>query len=355
MKDLIQKQIRSNLIFLLVIGLFYVVYHFILYCIDFNFIQNSDTGWYYKIVKDPLSFDSAIQPVYPVLVFILKFFINIFSITTASDNLLMILVNSLQLFFFLFVITRITSFFSENQIFISFTLLFILFPITFLSFSPRPNSLLYAIEFFLAFRLLKNSRLKGADYLLLSILPLIHKSSLFTIIFFFIVEILRERKVIYYYILSSTPTLLYIIAGSVYKHGDFFWWFKGYNETGYQFENLPFGGLMKILFVDFGMGNYVNFIQGLMVLFYVLMSLFLLIRELKKKNFYSLIFFATPIIIAASLPPNEINSVFNYSVLFAIGILYYNSSFVQKRIKYIFPLFAFFSIIWMVYAIHVLR
>lgn len=354
MKNRLQSFKQTNFLFLLILSLYYIIFHVVLVYINFDFLKNSDSGWYHRVVLNPLAFDAAIQPVYPFIVYLVKSFLSVFSFIDLNDNILMIIVNFFQFGFFIYVISRISSGLFENKIVFSFLLFFLVFPVNFLTFSPRANSLLYAIEFLLAYRLLQNNKLKLADYILISFLPLIHKSSLFTVIAFFVIELIRDRKVILYYLMSAIPTVIYLLVGS-YKHNNLFWWFSGYAETGYAFEGLPFGGLLKILIVDTAEGSLVNVIQGLMVLFYIIISLYFLIRELRNKNYNSIVFFMPQLLIAAALPPNEINSVFNYSVLFTVGFLYYNKLIVTKYKYPLITVFCAMSVLWTFYAIYVLK
>lgn len=344
---------QRNIIFLIAMSLYYIVFHTILGILNFDIIQYTDASWYHTVVIDPLAFDHAIQPVYPLIVFLLKSLLNMFPFISLSDNVFMITVNFFQFFFFMYVISKISSHFFENKIIYSFLLFFMVFNVNYMTFVPRANSLLYAVEFLLAFRLLNNSKFKTLDYVIISVLPLIHKSSLFLIILFFIVELIRERRIIYKYIIASIPTVLYIIAGFFYKHNDLFWWFRGFNDSryGYTFEGVPFGGLLNILIVNVNKLNFVEISQGLMVLFYILLSLYIVIREFRNKNYISLVFFAPQMMLAATLPPKEIHSVFTYSVLFAIGFLYYNRIFVEKYKYYLVVAFSTMSIIWVIYAL----
>lgn len=90
---------QRNIIFLITMSLYYIVFHTILGILNFDIIQYTDASWYHTVVIDPLAFDHAIQPVYPLIVFLLKSLLNMFPFISLSDNVFMITVNFFQFFF----------------------------------------------------------------------------------------------------------------------------------------------------------------------------------------------------------------------------------------------------------------
>lgn len=288
----------------------------LLYLLGFNFITNTDTGWYYKIVNEPLSFDPAIQPLYPLLV---RLFIEL-SANLIGDYLIMNLVNLTFLIGFVIILNKIFE-----KLYNEFTALDIVFVFSlpffswFMTFMPRANSLLYFIEFSIIYLLLKNKR-DFIFYFLVSLLPLVHKSSAFFILALVLYEILNKSFNIKKYILASIPFVVYLLLGSFLMHDDLLWWFVAYQDSSGGF-NLPvFNGVADNFYFGLAERRLIDLAQvGLITVIYLLYFYFL-IRGIRKKNYEAILFYLPGLLILPLLPKSEINAFVNYSFFGFFGL-----------------------------------
>lgn len=338
-----------------VVVVLYVAFHLFFHLQGFNFLNNTDAGWYYKIVINPLVFDPAIQPLFP---FLTRLFIELFGLII-SDYIMMNLVNFTFLIGYIMILNKVLSYLYKEYTTLDVILVFSL-PLFsyFMTFMPRANSMLYLTEFSIIFLVMKNQR-GFLFYFLVAILPLIHKSAAFFIPALVLFEIFNKTFSIKGYLIASLPFIVYLLFGSFLQHDDLFWWFTGYKDNS-SILNIPFfNGLADNLYTGVEKKNYIDLLQAILILTTYFLYFYFLIKGIIKKDYISILFYLPGIVILPLLPKAEINAFVNYTYFGFLGLyidLRKMNTLNWRSIKYLtLSLVCFVQLFYCVYNYHILK
>jgi hypothetical protein len=198
-------------------------------------------------------------------------------------------------------------------------------------------------------------------WILLAILPLVHKSG---IIFSFFVVLqllsgsLRENKNLkhifnkfLFYITTTIPLFFYVYIGHIMgPHETLKWWFIGYANINIQPDQtlnvLFFDGIISKIYFGFAKFDVISICQSLIVLLYSFVIVYYG-RDIKK---YGIFISGYITFLLAFLPSQEINSVVNYSIGL-MPILVLNGRFAEIFLKRIFIIgYLILNLVWLYYS-----
>ncbi len=333
--------------FILGLIIFYILHLSFVILLDFNFIVKTDVSWYQKTVVNLAEFDSAIQPIFPLLVRICDELYKTYLDDEKSIFAAYLTVQLISVCFYVCVISflyrRISEQLNDSNIkekqFLVYSMCF-LFVSAFYFIIPRPNVLLYALEILVLYHVLYVNRINYVLWLLLSLLPLLHKSGIIFSFFISIQIILTSffektnRKqiveILIFLISTIGPLCFYVWMGILCGvHNSFGWWFKSYEHLDFN-ENttlnlVVFDGIISRIYFGITNFNIITLIQSSITLLYV--SIIIIYGfQLKKLRFFILLYIS---FLLSVLPYQEINSVMNYSIGI-VPLLIINENFRSK-------------------------
>ncbi len=279
-----------------------------------DWIEDTDSGWYWSIAEDLLRFDSAVTIGFPL---IWRGLAEAFP--SVSPNVLGQIVSlcayvvMVPVIYLILVELEIS--FARNA-----TLLIAFFPFVGVTYSvfPRVNSLLRLIVFVAILAYLRNWT--WPLILCLAVLPLFHRSILLTVGIFVLIG-LRERKLRWWMLIPMSLPLAFYWGAGVLRNDDLFWylgWYEADSVLGLPITDGLFGTL--VLGVR---GSIADLIQGAIVLGYWLLAIVLLFSRSWKPHPILLGLILPVVVLGLIQPEKEIWSMYQYTTYSAIPLVVY--------------------------------
>lgn len=315
-----------------------------------DWIEDTDSGWYWSIAEDLLRFDPAVTIGFPL---IWRGLAEAFPFV--SPNILgqiaslcayVVMVPVIYM-----ILVELEIPFAPNA-----TLLIIFFPLVGVTYSvfPRVNSLLRLIVFVAILAYLRNWT--WTLVLSLAVLPLFHRSILLTVGIFVLIG-LWERRLRWWMLLPmSLPLAFYWSVGAL-KNDDLLWYLEWYKKSD-DVLGLPIAdGLFGTLVLGFR-GSIADLIQGAIVLGYWLLAVVLLFSRSWKPHPILLGLILPVIVLGLMQPEEEIWSMYHYTTYSVIPLVVYlqhrGYAWLQKTSVWLIVLSGLLlsQVAWVIYTIH---
>lgn len=316
-------------------GLFlWIVVDLVFVAADFDWLSESDAGWYWRVAEDLGGFDPAVTIGYPLIWRGLVEILPSFSPGAIGQIIsLLAYVAMIPVAYEIFCILDIRYAWAA-------ALLVALFPLVGVVYSliPRTNSLLRLFTFLSILAYIKDK--KTLLIFSAALLPLLHRSVL-PMLGLLILFGLWERKLsIWMLIPISIPLAIYWTAGAV-KHDDLMWYLTGYKSPD-SVLGLPIAdGLLGTLVNGFR-GSWNDLIQGAILATYWLAAVVLLFSGFWRSQKALLAFIVPVILLGLMQPADEIWSFYNYTTYSVIPLMVYLH---RKNYQWLYNRYAWVSIL----------
>lgn len=315
-------------------ALFWFLINAVFIVTDFDWLRNSDSGWYWKVANNLQELDPAVTIGYPLIWRGLSELVSEIPPSIVGQSIS----------FFAYIAMLLVAYeifrFLGIQYAWAAAMLVGLFPLVGVVYSvmPRANSLLRLLTFLAILGYLKNK--KFLFLFTVALLPLVHRSILPTIGLLVLLGLWEKKFSIWMVFVMGLPLTAYWIAGAI-EHGDLLWYLTGYKNSE-SILGLPLAdGLLGTLVNGF-QGARNDLVQGVILLFYWLGAVFLFVSGIWRSQHILLALIIPVIFLGLIQPADEIWSLYNYttySVIPAVVFLHQkNYQWLQSRYIWIFVL-----------------
>lgn len=314
-----------------------------------DWIEDTDSGWYWSIAEDLSRFDSAVTIGFPL---IWRGLAEAFPFV--SPNILGQIVSLCAYVIMVpviyMILVELEISFARNA-----TLLIAFFPFVGVTYSvsPRVNSLLRLIVFVAILAYLRNWI--WPLILSLAVLPLFHRSILLTVGMFVLIG-LWERKLRWWMLIPMSLPLAFYWGAGAFKNDDLLWylgWYEADSVLGLPVADGLFGALALGV-----RGSIADLIQGAIVLGYWLLAIVLLFSRSWKPHPILLALILPVIVLGLMQPEKEIWSMYHYTTSSAIPLAVYlqhrNYAWLQRSSVWLMVLSGLLlsQVAWAIYSIH---
>ncbi|MDO9546662.1 MAG: hypothetical protein Q7J07_07935 [Pelolinea sp.] len=315
MKKGMQSQntrINNFLLWMLIASIVWISVALLYSISGIDWLENTDSTQYFGVVNDLRAFEPAIQPLYPAIV---RGLTELFpQIEPAMIGQFVSFVSYIVAVAFMHKLFQLLNVKKTVEM----TLIWAMFPFVGVTMSvyPRANALLLLFTVLCFWSYVKNNTL--IFIITVSLLPLIHKSSLFFLIFLIPIAFFEKKIKWWMVLLTGFPTLLYIFLG-ILEHDTFLRYFQPHKGITPVTSLLLGDGLLGTIILGIR-GSIPDMIQGMIVISYFIFAIYLLLSKIWKGQLFILSAILPVIILGLVLPAREIWSLINYTSFFVISI-----------------------------------
>lgn len=317
---------------------------------DFDWLTESDAGWYWSVAQNLQGFDPAVTIGYPLIWRgIAELVPGISPSTTGQIISLTAYVIMIPVSYEVFHVLNIRYAWAA-------ALLVGLFPFVGVVYSliPRTNSLLRLLTFLAILGYLKDK--KFLFVFAAALLPLMHRSVLPMLGLLVLFGLWEHKISVWMLIPIGLPLAVYWIAGAI-EHREFMWYLTGYKNPD-SVLGLPIAdGLLGTLVLGFR-GSWKDLVQGLFLLTYWIGAVLLLASAFWRNRPVMLAFLLPVILLGLMQPADEIWSFYNYTTYSAIPFVVFlhqkNYHWLQSRRVWVSILVVCFlsQLAWAAYTIY---